>query len=454
VPVLVDGQDWGGGGCVPIAGAKNAALPLAMATLLVDGRTTLRNAPDTATDVAAVAAILRHFGLRVALGEGVVVIDNRGPRPVELPRTAWASTRYSALLIGIALRLFGRVAVGHPGGCRLGCERPLDIHLDGLASFGAEIATSARQTTLRLRSEREGTYRLRYPSVGATEALILFAVLAPGTRTLENCAREPEVTELCAFLCHCGARIADDAHGSLTIEGVDRLAAPGAWTLLPDRVEAATFAVLAAVIERDLSLAPVVPDHLETLLYLLEDAGVPSRFEPNRACLHVRGSHAASGIAPMAVHAAPYPGLATDVQPLLAALCLKARGTSTVTDQVFPNRFAYAHEFRKLGASMTPSGRACAIEGGRRLRAARLRCHDIRTGAACVLAALLAHGRSCLEDAEQIDRGYADLLGKLQRIGLSTHAVTGNVREAGTTTRKLRRDDAVARRPRGRLSSV
>lgn len=420
--LFVLGRQSARSGIVHISGAKNSIMPIAMASLLVDGDIVLRNVPENLADLAAARAILEHLGVQVEIRDRVMRVSTAGRVYASVPQALAQGTRYSSLLLGVMLRLFRRAEVALPGGCRIGGGRPLDIHFDGMRAFGAEFGSDHESVTAWLRHDTGGTFRLRFPSVGATQNMILFSVLGPHRRVIQNCAREPEIEDLTGFLNACGARITGGGTSEIVIEGVPSLRGTD-WTIIPDRIECGTFALLAPLIEHDMIFGPVQPEHLEAVLETLTALGIDYDFDSPTSRLFVSGSAARRHIRPIDQEARPYPGFPTDLHPVLAALLLKAggpsHGPSTIVDTVFPDRFAYVEEFRRLGAHIHRRQNAVGIDYSyHRLRGASLHCHDIRAGVACLMAALIAEGPSKIDGELQIARGYDGLPQKLEKLGL------------------------------------
>lgn len=412
-------------GSVRVSGAKNAALPLIAAAALVDETTLIRNVPVLLSDVGAMLRLLPAVGCTVCQRDAHVAVRAGSGPPLPLDRRLCAQTRYSILFLAVCLRRFGRVTLPLPGGCRIGESRPVDIHLEGLAAFGAEIALEGDCIHATMASPRSRRYRLRFPSVGATLQLMLACVTGPGTYVLEGIAREPEIVAVGSFLSACGARIVGLGTSRIEIEGVSSLSARE-WVVMSDRLEAATFAVIAALLRGDVRIGPVETLHVAAVRRVLADLGVPDEWDATTRTWTVRGSLSSPRLRPLEVVAEPFPGLPTDVQPLLATLLLRADGRSTIRDRVFPRRFAYVTELTRLGARM-------AIRGDNEvttefsvdvLRPSVMRCPDIRGGIACLLGALLCgRGQTILECEEQLCRGYQDLEAKLRGIGVVVRAV-------------------------------
>lgn len=416
--LFVLGRQSARSGIVDISGAKNSIMPIAMASLLVDGEIVLRNVPQNLADLAAARAILEHLGVHVEIRNRVMHLSTTSREYDAVPESLAKGTRYSSLLLGVMLRLFGRADVAMPGGCRIGGGRPLDIHYDGMRAFGAEFSIANDRVTATLPRDEGGTFRLRFPSVGATQNMILFSVLGAHRRVIQNCAREPEIEDLIGFLNACGARITGAGTSEIVIEGVESLHGTD-WTIIPDRIEAGTFALLAPLIEHDMIFGPVNPEHLTAVLETLDALGIEHDFDTPTRRLQVSGSTGRRQIRPIDQEARVYPGFPTDLHPVLAAVLLKANGASTIVDNVFPDRFAYIEEFRRLGAHIHRQNNAVGIDYSyHRLRGNTLHCHDIRAGVACLMAALIAEGPSKMDGELQIARGYDGLPQKLEKLGL------------------------------------
>jgi UDP-N-acetylglucosamine 1-carboxyvinyltransferase len=406
------------GGSLLTSGAKNSALPIAFASLLVHGTSTISNIPSTLLDLGSVLRTLRHFGIGISTSGNSISLSNTSIAQADIPESLFTETRYSFLLLSILLRLFGRAKVYAPGGCSFGGERPIDIYLDGLCAFGAKIRQCDGVFFAELEREAPTEYALRYPSVGATEALVLFAVLAPGCRVLRNCACEPEVGDLIGFLTRAGASIDGVGTSTLTVHGVNELYGTN-WSLIPDRIEIGTYALYSAALKFDIEISPVLFGHIDALLAALSAMGVPFECRRDTATLCVFGS-SVEFLKPLDIATSSFPGFPTDLQPLFAAASLSARGSSRVTDNVFPERFAYVRELKKLGAGIVRAGNTAMVSYSvPHLAGTDLICRDIRCGAACVLAALCASGESRLHNSEQIERGYDRFLTKLSYLGIA-----------------------------------
>lgn len=410
------------GGRIEVSGAKNLVLPLALSSLLIPGRTTLQRVPVGILDLEAVINIVECFGV-VCTREGEILhFENNGVTFNDIPRQLFASTRYASLLLGIQLSLFSQSRIFPTGGCNLGL-RPLDIHVAGLRQFDYQVNVNSEGTLdARGGGDSSGTYALPFPSVGATLNLLFASVLGSHIREIRNAAEEPEVTEVVAYLRLCGADISRPAPGVYRIRGVSALTG-GVWKLIPDRIEVGTYAVLACILGGNLQIAPVIFEHVSALLQLLDQLGVRYVCEDRTSTLTIWGSEfdrrrRIDSI--VHVNAAPYPGLPSDLQPIIASLAVGTARYWRIEDHVFPARSAHVNELRKLGANIR------VTRGGVEIRplstplaaAANLKCHDLRSGIASVFGALQACGTSFVTGEEQIERGYSRFFEQLQHLGL------------------------------------
>ena len=396
-------------GVVPIGGAKNSALKLMAASLLAEGSTSLLNVPDIA-DVAIMGELLEAMGVQVERVGDRIDIDVPAELDPVAPYSLVERMRASIVVLGPLLARLGRARVAMPGGDDFG-SRPIDMHLQGLEQLGATFSHEHGDITGKADRLVGAEVLLEFPSVGATENLMMAAVLARGTTIIENAAREPEITDLANFLSQMGATIDGLGTSRLTVEGVEVLR-PTTYTVIPDRVEAATFLSAVAVCGGELLLKGARSDHIEMLIRKLEEMGMSLAAEPSGLRVEVRNRLRAVDISTL-----PYPGLATDYKPfLVTALCV-AEGAGMVTENIFAGRFRYIDELVRMGAEIRAEGRHAVVRGVERLSGAPVRAHDIRAGAALVVAGLVAEGETVISDAHHVDRGYEDLAGKLASVG-------------------------------------
>ncbi len=397
-------------GSVRISGAKNSALKLMAAALLAPGRTVLTNVPRI-QDCTTMGRVLEHLGADVAWGAGEVTIDATGLTSVEAPYELVRQMRASIVVLGPLLARAGRARVAMPGGDNIG-SRPIDLHVNGLRKMGARIVSEHGFLHASApRGLRGVGLTLDYPSVGATENLMMAAVAARGTTVIDNAAREPEIADIAGFLVGMGARIEGAGSSTIEIQGVDAFT-PTRHEVIADRIEAGTFAAAAVATRGDVTLVGARPDHLALLLDKITDAG--AQVELTQEGLRVRQADRPRGVDFVTL---PYPGLATDFQPILMAALAVAEGTSIATENVFESRFLYVAELKRMGANIDVEGHHAVIRGVERLSFAPVQALDIRAGAAMVIAGLCADGVTAVDDMHHVDRGYEDFEDKLTGLG-------------------------------------
>jgi len=399
-------------GSVQIPGAKNSVLPLMAASMLCHGSVTLERAPHL-TDVDASLRILQSVGCKAVRRGGSIVITPSDAPGSAISESLMRSMRSSVFFLAPLLARAGRADISRPGGCRLGA-RPIDLHLTGLAQMGAQIEERANALTLRAPHGLSGAdITLRFPSVGATETLLMAAASAKGQSVLRGAAAEPEIVDLARFLQAAGARITGAGTQEIHIQGSDCLMGVR-HTVCPDRITAATVLCAAAGCGGEVLLTNVCSGHLGEVLRVLKGMG---------CMLSASGDSSVALASDGCLRAVPllqtgvYPAFPTDAAPLLAAGLLRAQGQSAVTDTIFENRFACAEGFAKLGAKAQVQGRTVNIIGTRFLRGAELCAPDLRGGAALILAALQAQGESRVTGMEHIDRGYEDIAALFAHLG-------------------------------------
>ena len=396
-------------GSVRISGAKNSALKLMAASLIAPGRSVLRNVPRI-QDCFTMAEVLEHLGAGVSWEDGGVVVDATHLSSVDAPYELVRRMRASIAVLGPLLARVGEASVAMPGGDNIG-SRPIDLHLEGLRRMGATIDAEHGFLVARTDRLRGASITLDYPSVGATENLMMAAVTADGVTVIDNAAREPEITDLAAYLAGMGAGIRGAGSATIEVEGVAELT-PAAHTVIPDRIEAGTWAAAAVATRGDVVLQGARPDHLELFLEKLAEGGADIRVTDEG--IRVRQPERARAADFVTL---PYPGLATDFQPILLAMLATANGTSIATENVFEGRFTYVDELRRMGADIRTEGHHAVIRGVEQLSAAPVRAMDIRAGAAMAIAALTADGVSEIADIDHVDRGYEDFEAKLTALG-------------------------------------
>jgi UDP-N-acetylglucosamine 1-carboxyvinyltransferase len=403
-------------GQVNVSGAKNSALKLMAASLLGSGKSVLYNVPDI-DDVHTMKEVLEYLGAAVTFSDGTLAIDTSAVQSQVAPYDLVQRMRASIQIMGPLVARFGRAKVAMPGGCNLG-PRKIDIHLRGLAHMGAEIRADHGFVEVIASKLKAIDMFLDYPSVGATENLLMAAVLAEGTTTLENVAREPEIVDLCKFLMSMGADIEGAGSSTLRIHGVAEMH-PAEHTVLGDRIEAGTFLVAAAVTGGEVEVTGISPHVLDLFLSKLRSVGVQV-LENTRS---IKASGSVESFRAVDVATLPYPGFPTDLQAQMMVLLSIADGASVVTENVFENRFGFVDELIRLGADIRVDGNHALVNGGRALTGATVRCPDLRAGAALALAGLTAEGCTELRDIYHIDRGYEHFEEKLRVLGAEVERV-------------------------------
>ncbi len=397
-------------GTVRVNGAKNSALKLMAAALLAEGRTVLHNVP-VITDVEYMAELLRRLGADVVRDGSTVAIDV--PRaignaaPYELVRRL----RASICVLGPVLARCGAADVSLPGGDAIG-SRGLDMHIAGLTKLGAEVAIEHGYVVARAPDGLTGaTISLDFPSVGATENILMASVRATGTTIIDNAAREPEIADICAMLGQMGARIEGAGTSTLRIEGVDRMN-PVEHTTVPDRIVTGTWGVAAVMTRGDITISNGRPEHIEIVLDTLASAGADIERGDDGLRISMSGRPSSVDVVTL-----PYPGFPTDLQPMIVALDAVADGTAMVTENVYEARFMFANELARLGADIRIDGHHAIVRGRSALSGAPVVTTDIRAGAGLVLAGLVAEGETLVSAVHHIDRGYPDFVGELRGLG-------------------------------------
>jgi len=398
-------------GTVRIHGAKNSVLPILTASLLAEEGTSVIHDVPALDDVRTILQVLDHLGVQSAMAGGSVRLSAANITNCEAPYELVRKMRASFLVMGPLLARLGKVKISLPGGCAIG-TRPIDQHLKGFEAMGVEIGFGQGTIEAHVNGKLRGNrIYLDIPSVGATENIMMAAVKAEGTTLIENAAKEPEIVDLANFLNAMGAKVRGAGTGVIRIEGVERLHGVE-YQVIPDRGEAGTYMIAAAITGGDVYVEGAIRDHLGPVVAKLEEMGVTVDCDENG--IRVRASHPLKAVD---VKTLPYPGFPTDLQAPIMALLLKAEGTSIITETVFENRFMHVEELIKMGAQIKVDGRTAIVSGNARLTGASVCATDLRAGAALVCAALAAEGVTEISGTHHIDRGYMDLVGKLAALG-------------------------------------
>ncbi len=405
-------------GKVTISGAKNAAVGIIPAALLVEGTCRIENLPEI-SDVDLLLEILRDLGASVrVINRTTVEVDCSAVRCQTVPYDAGRKLRASYYLLGAMLGRFGQAEVPMPGGCDFG-SRPIDQHLKGFAALGAEVEIKngymcAESEGGRLKGSQ---IYLDVASVGATMNLMLAAVLAEGTTVIENTAREPHIVDLANFLNSMGAEVTGAGTDVIKIRGVKKLHG-GEYSIIPDQIEAGTYMAAVTAAGGEVRVCNVIPKHMECITAKLVEMGAEVEEEGDSLIVRRHGPLQRTNIKTMF-----YPGFPTDMHPQIAAVLCLAQGTSVITEGVWDNRYRYTEEFRRLGAKIQVDGKIAIIEGVEKLTGAPMEACDLRAGAAMIIAGLAAQGTSEVSNVKHIERGYEDIIGKLSGIGADIRAV-------------------------------
>ncbi|AOE50497.1 UDP-N-acetylglucosamine 1-carboxyvinyltransferase [Kangiella sediminilitoris] len=405
-------------GSVKISGAKNAALPILMASLLVDGVTSIGNLPHL-NDVTTTLELLGRLGAQLTIDDKFnVEIDASNIHSHEAPYDLVKTMRASILVLGPLVARYGQAEVSLPGGCAIGA-RPVNLHIDGLREMGADIEVEGGYVKAKVDGRLKGAQVVMDTvSVGATENLIMAATLADGETIIENAAREPEVVDLVNFLNKMGAKITGEGTSVITVQGVERLHG-GEHNVQPDRIETGTYLVAAALTRGRILCKNTDPKLLDAVLKKLQEAGAEVNTGDNWIELDMKGQR------PKAVNikTAPYPAFPTDMQAQFCALNAVAEGTGTITETIFENRFMHVLEMQRMGAEINIEGNTAICRGVEKLSGAQVMATDLRASASLVLSGLVANGETLVDRIYHIDRGYETIEEKLQNLGASIKRV-------------------------------
>lgn len=397
-------------GAVDISGAKNSVLPILAATLLNGGRNVLHNCPDL-RDVNSAIEILRHLGCRVEREGDTITVDSSEITRWDVPNELMREMRSSVIFLGPIIARCGRARLSFPGGCELG-PRPIDLHLSALEKLGVEIREEGGDIFCTAGNMEGRDIILSFPSVGATENIMLAATACRGVTRIINAAREPEIVDLQQFLHKTGAAVSGGGESRITLVG-GGVRNDTVHNILPDRIEAATYLCAAAVCGGEVMLRNVEPEHFGTVTALLSESGCRIQTAGRTVTLQSEGRLTAMP----PIRTMPYPGFATDAQaPMMAVACL-AKGTTVFSENIFESRYRHTAELARMGADIRVDGRVAVVTGRKSLFGTRVRSTDLRGGAALVVAALAAEGESIVEEIGHIDRGYTAMEDRLRKLG-------------------------------------
>ncbi|HLG22331.1 MAG TPA: UDP-N-acetylglucosamine 1-carboxyvinyltransferase [Candidatus Manganitrophaceae bacterium] len=405
-------------GEIEVSGAKNAALPILAATLLSPEVQTLSNVPKL-MDIATIQKLLRRMGAEFTWNDGTLFAQVKRIETCEAPYEWVKTMRASILALGPLLARCGEAHVSLPGGCAIGA-RPIQLHLAGLEKMGAEIKIDHGMIHAKAKKLKGAKVYFDLSTVTGTENLMMAAALAEGTTALENAACEPEVVDLARFLTGCGAKIQGAGTDRIVIEGVPTLSGTS-YRVMPDRIEAGTFMVAAAITQGELSILGCRPELLRTVIDKLRAAGAEVTEQDNSLRVKGKAIHAVD------VKTLPYPGFPTDMQAQMMALMSLSDGLSVITETIFENRFNHAAELRRMGAQIRLEGDHAVIKGVRKLSGAPVMASDLRASASLILAGLVAQGETEISRIYHLDRGYENIEEKLSKVGASIRRVKGSV---------------------------
>ena len=398
-------------GEITISGSKNAALPILIGTLLTDEPCTIRNVPHL-DDIETVIALLVFLGKTIVRHNDEVDVKAGPTLYAEAPYELVRKMRASIVVMGPLLARLGRVKASLPGGCAIG-GRPINIHLEGFKALGADIHLEQGYVDVRAEKLQGAVIPLDFPSVGATENLMMAASLVPGRTEIHNAAMEPEISDLANFLNAMGARVSGAGTGHILIDGIERLHG-ATHEVIPDRIETGTYMIAAAMTQGDIVLRRVCADQLTALIGKMRQAGIG--VVEKDGTLHVQGPKT---INPVSIETAVHPGFPTDLQAQWMALMALSTGTAQITERVFENRFMHVPELQRMGADIQIKGNTCTVQGVSGLSGAEVMVSDLRAGAALVLAGLASKGKTVVHRVYHLDRGYENLEDKLAALGAS-----------------------------------
>ncbi|WRM74177.1 UDP-N-acetylglucosamine 1-carboxyvinyltransferase [Staphylococcus aureus] len=400
-------------GEVKVEGAKNAVLPILTASLLAsDKPSKLVNVPAL-SDVETINNVLTTLNADVTYkkDENAVVVDATKTLNEEAPYEYVSKMRASILVMGPLLARLGHAIVALPGGCAIG-SRPIEQHIKGFEALGAEIHLENGNIYANAKDGLKGTsIHLDFPSVGATQNIIMAASLAKGKTLIENAAKEPEIVDLANYINEMGGRITGAGTDTITINGVESLHGVE-HAIIPDRIEAGTLLIAGAITRGDIFIRGAIKEHMASLVYKLEEMGVELDYQEDGIRVRAEGE-----LQPVDIKTLPHPGFPTDMQSQMMALLLTANGHKVVTETVFENRFMHVAEFKRMNANINVEGRSAKLEGKSQLQGAQVKATDLRAAAALILAGLVADGKTSVTELTHLDRGYVDLHGKLKQLG-------------------------------------
>jgi len=402
-------------GTTYVSGSKNASLPIIAASLLNGGVNKLYNVPNI-HDTQMMFKILETLGCKIKKGNGKIIVDSKNVENYEIPENLMREMRSSVIIAGALLARKKKVIFTYPGGCDIG-SRPIDLHIKSFEKLGIKVKEESGYITCEADEIIGNDIHLDFPSVGATENIMMASCMAKGITNIHNAAMEPEIVDLQNALNSMGAKIYGAGTNNIIIKGVEKLK-DLSYNIIPDRIEAGTLLCAVAITGGNIKLQKVIPEHIKTLLNKLEEMGCDIKVDKNEVILK-----APKKLRAVDIKTLPYPGFPTDLQSILGVTLTVAKGTSVIVENIFENRYKYLSELTKMGAKSTIEGRTAVIKGVRKLNSANVRSTDLRGGAAMVIAGLNAKGRTCIDNIEYILRGYEKLDLKLKSLGADIYII-------------------------------
>ena len=404
-PCQLKGETW-------VSGSKNSALPILAATLLCEKGSVVHGIPHL-KDVTSMISLLSTLGMVYSIDDKLsLTVEKNDVTLFSPPSDLVKSMRASILILGPMVSRFGEVTLDMPGGCAIGA-RPIDLHLDMMSKMGASIEMKKDKVHVSASKLVGATITFEKQTVTGTENAIMAAVCAEGRTTLNNTAKEPEVSDLCDFLRKCGAKISGDGTETIIIDGVDRLGSCE-HKIVPDRIEAGTLLIAAVMTKGDITIHECEPQHLRSVFELLEQVGAKLNVQDKTVSIQMSGA-----LKPVSIKTEVYPGVPTDLQAQFMAMNAIASGSSTIEETIFENRFKHVDELKRMGANISLAGNKAHVSGVEQLKGCVVKATDLRASAALILAALCAQGESVLESIHHIDRGYSNIEEKLSALGAS-----------------------------------
>ncbi|MDD6237218.1 MAG: UDP-N-acetylglucosamine 1-carboxyvinyltransferase [Clostridiales bacterium] len=405
-------------GELAVGGAKNSSLPLLAATILGAGESVLHNCPAL-SDVDAACKILSYLGCNVRRENSTVVVNTENLTHFDVPDELMREMRSSIVFLGAIAARLGKTKISFPGGCDLGA-RPIDLHLSSLRQLGLQIREEHGYLNCSAESRLKGCdISLSFPSVGATENIMLAAATAQGTTVISNAAQEPEIIDLADFLNKCGAKIQNAGKSTIIIEGVDRLSG-AEHTVIPDRIVATTYLCCAAATGGEIIVTQADPEAISSVLPVMREMGCKILTWDHS--IYLKGKQRLKGA--KTIRTMPYPGFPTDAQALLMALATRADGTTVFVENIFENRFKHAGELCRMGADIKIEGKVAVVQGVKQLYGASVRATDLRGGAAMIIAGLAAQGDTTISDVYHIERGYENICENLSKLGANIESIS------------------------------